>query len=196
MSVTRGKKLASTEAFAFICDVAIRLCGIRRKVAAAESSIDRLIDRLIRFADESCLYEMHVPKENRSISPDISNHNQSFQHSSKQAAHSPQDSTSNRRVMASRGAEQPAERSGQMRGGTDVKTVSPEHHTVAVTPKGSAVLQAMEAREVSGGQGGGSEVLASKAAPLPASLAARVHHAANTTGVFVTDSPEEVVGFV
>jgi hypothetical protein len=78
-------------------------------------------------------------------------------------------------------------------GGTNVEAMLKEHHAVSVTTKGAAVLQAMETRELGGGPGqGGTEVLGSKAAPLPASLAAKVQSAAATTGVYVTQSAEEV----
>ncbi len=82
----------------------------------------------------------------------------------------------------------------EARGGSDVETLLKEHHAVPVTTKGAAVLQAMETRELGGGPGqGGSEVLASKAAPLPASLAAKVQSAAATTGVFEAQSAEEYI---
>jgi hypothetical protein len=84
---------------------------------------------------------------------------------------------------------------GAEKGGTmDVDTMLRGHHAVPVSIKGAAILQKMETRELGGGGGGGggSEVLGSKAAPTPASLAAKVQSAASTTGVFVTQSAEEV----
>lgn len=87
---------------------------------------------------------------------------------------------------------------GAEKGGTmDVDTMLREHHAVSVSIKGVAILQKMETRELGGGGGGGgSEVLGSKAAPTPASLAAKVQSAASTTGVFVTQSADEMCVYV
>lgn len=74
----------------------------------------------------------------------------------------------------------------------DVDTMLREHHSVPVSIKGAAVLQKMETRKLGGCGGGGSEVLGSKAAPTLTSLAAKVQSAASKTGVFVTQSAEEV----
>lgn len=84
----------------------------------------------------------------------------------------------------------------EVEGGTvDVGTVLREHHAVPVSTKGAAVLQAMDTREMGAGveaSTGEREVLGGKAAPSPASLAAKVQSAAATTGVYVTQSADEV----